>query len=60
MPLNDDIADHGICSPAFVLNGFSGLFLYPSNFSIKDSRSAYITIDITFLCELRLYFVLNE
>ena len=48
MPLNDDIADHGICSPAFVLNGFSVLFLYPSNFSIKDSRSAFITIDITF------------
>ena len=28
----------GISSPTFVLNGFSGLFLHPSIFSIKYSR----------------------
>ena len=40
--LNDDIVDidkpGGICSPTFVVNEFSGLFLHPSIFSIKHSR----------------------
>ena len=42
--LNDDIVDiekpDGICSPTFVVDEFSGLFLHPSIFSIKHSRSA--------------------
>ena len=42
--LNDDIVDieksDGICSPTFVVNEFSGLFFYPSIFSIKHSRFA--------------------
>ena len=44
MLLNDDIIDieksDGICLPTFVVNEFSGLFLRPSIFSIKYSRSA--------------------
>ena len=44
MLLNDDIVDiekfDGICLPTFVVNEFSGLFLRPSVFSIKHSRSA--------------------
>ena len=44
MLLNDDIEDigkpDGICSPTFVLNEFSGLFLHLSIFSIKHARSA--------------------
>ena len=44
MFLNDNIVDiekaDGICSPTFVGNEFSGLFLHPSIFSIKHSRSA--------------------
>ena len=39
MPLNDNVEDiekpDGICSPTFVVNEFSGLFLHPSIFSIK-------------------------
>ena len=30
----------GICSPSFVVYKFLGLFLHPSIFSIKNSRSA--------------------
>ena len=41
---NNDIADieklDGICSPTFVVDEFSGLFLHQSIFSIKHSRSA--------------------
>ena len=44
MSLNDNIVDveapDEILSPAFVLDDFSGLFLHPSIFSIKDSRYA--------------------
>ena len=44
MLLNHDIIDiekpDGICSPTFVVDEFSGLFLHPSIFSIKHSRSA--------------------
>ena len=44
MLLNDDIVDiekpDGMCSPALVVDGFSGLFLHPSIVSIKHSRSA--------------------
>ena len=44
MFLNDDIVDiekpDGICSINFDVDEFSGLFLYPSAFSIKHSRSA--------------------
>ena len=44
MLLNYDIVDiekpDGICSPTFFVDAFSGLFLYPSIFSIKHSRSA--------------------
>ena len=44
MFLNDDIVDieklDGICSTTFVVDEFSGLFLPPSIFSIKHSRSA--------------------
>ena len=40
--LNDDIVDtensDGICSPTFVADEFSGLFLHPSIFSIKQLR----------------------
>ena len=47
MLLNDDIADiekhDGICSFTFVVDETSGLFLHPSIFSIRHSRSAYIT-----------------
>ena len=43
MLLNYDIADikkpNGICSPTFVVEKFSGLFLHPSIFSIKHLRS---------------------
>ena len=43
MYLNDDIVDIGkpdrTCSLTFVANDFSGLFLHPSLFSIKGSRS---------------------
>ena len=39
MLLNDDIVDieklDGICSPTFVVDELSGLFLNPSVFSIK-------------------------
>ena len=42
--LNDDIVDieklDGICSPTFVADGFLGLILHPSHFSIKHSRSS--------------------
>ena len=41
---NDDIVDinqsDGICSLTFVADEFSGLFLHPPIFSVKDSRSA--------------------
>ena len=44
MILDDDIVDiekpDGICSLISVVNEFSGLFLHPSIFSIKHSRSA--------------------
>ena len=44
MLLNDDILDSEksdeICSLTFVVNQFSGLFLHPSVFSIKQLRSA--------------------
>ena len=44
MLLNDDIVDiekpDGICSSTFVVNEFSGLFLHPSVFPSKHSRSA--------------------
>ena len=44
MLLNDDIVDiekpDGICLLTFVVDEFSGLFLHPSIFSIKHSRSA--------------------
>ena len=44
MFLNDDTVDiekpDGICLPTFVVNEFSGLFLHPSIFSVKDPRSA--------------------
>ena len=44
MSLNNNIVDiekpDGICSPSFVVDNFSGLFLHPSMFSIKYSRSA--------------------
>ena len=44
MVLNDDIADidkpDGICLPTFVVDEVSGLFLHPSFFYIKYSRSA--------------------
>ena len=41
--LNDDVVEiktpDGTCSPTFVENEFSRLFLHPSIFSIKHSRS---------------------
>ena len=44
MLLNDDIVEigkpDGICWPTFDVDEFSGLFLHPSIFSIKHSRSA--------------------
>ena len=44
MLLNYDIIDieksDGICSPTFVVDELSGLFLNPSTFSIKHSSSA--------------------
>ena len=44
MLLNEDAVDiekpYGICSLTFVVNEFSGLYLHPSIFSIKHSRSA--------------------
>ena len=44
MLLNDHILDierpDGICSHTFTVHEFSGLFLHPSTFSIKHSRSA--------------------
>ena len=49
MLLNDDVVEiekhNGICSPIFSVDKFSGLFFYPSNFSIKLSRSVYTTND---------------
>ena len=42
--LNDDIVDigkpDGICFGTFVADEFSGLFLHPSVFSFKYSKSA--------------------
>ena len=44
MPLNDNFVEseelNRICLLNFVVDDFSGLFLHPSIFSIKDSRSA--------------------
>ena len=44
MPLNEDIIDiekpDGICSLAVGVDECSGLFLHPSVYSIKDSKSA--------------------
>ena len=44
MLLNDDIVDiekpNGICSPTLVVDEYSRLFLHPSVFPIKISRSA--------------------
>ena len=41
MLLNDDTVDteklDEVCSPTFVVDEFSGLFLHPSIFSIKHS-----------------------
>ena len=46
MLLNDYIVyikkPDGICSPTFVVDEFSGLFLHSSIFSIKDSGSVEI------------------
>ena len=46
MLLNNDIVDtekpDGISSCAFVVDEFSGLFLLPSIFSIKHSKSVQI------------------
>ena len=43
-PLNDDIVDiekpDGICSLNLVADDFSGFFLHPPIFPIKDSRYA--------------------
>ena len=43
MFLNDDIVDiekpNGVCSPILGLDEFSGLFLHPSIFFIKHSKS---------------------
>ena len=42
--LHDDVLDiekpNRICSPTFDVDEFSGFLLYPSNFSIRHSRSA--------------------
>ena len=44
MLLNNDIVDFEksdeICSLTFVVDEFSGLFLYPSTFSVIHSRSS--------------------
>ena len=44
--LNDNIVDiekpGGIYLPTFIADDFSGIFLHPSTFSIKDSRYAQI------------------
>ena len=44
MLLNDEIVDiekpDETCSPTFVVDEFSGLFLHPSIYSIKYSRTA--------------------
>ena len=46
MLLNDDFVEtekpDGICSPTFLVDEFSVLFLHPSIFSIKHARSAQI------------------
>ena len=46
MILNDDIVDivkpDRICSPTFVVDEFSGLYLHPSIFYVKYLRSAQI------------------
>ena len=46
MLLNEDIVDiekpDGICSLTFDVDGFLGLFLHPSIFSIIHSKSASI------------------
>ena len=46
MSINDDIVDtekfDGICLLTFVKDDFSGLFLHPSVFFIKDSRPAQL------------------
>ena len=52
MTLNHDIADiektDGICSITFVVEIFQDLFLHPSIFFIKNSRSAEI-INVFFI-----------
>ena len=44
MLLNDEIVDiekpDETCAPTFVVDDFSGLFLHPSIYSIKYSRTA--------------------
>ena len=46
MLLNDNIVEieklDGKCSPSFVVDEFSGLFLHPSNLPFKHSRSAEV------------------
>ena len=46
MLLNEDIVDiekpGGICSLTYVVEEFSGLFLHPSIFSVRQLRSAQI------------------
>ena len=80
MFLNDDIVDterpDRICSPKIVVNEFSGLFLYPSIFSIKhfwyslnsnilvsweDVRTLQkVLLAHTFLCDSSFFSYLKE
>ena len=41
----------GICSLTFVMDNFSGLFLHPSIFSIKHSRSAQMVLYQVFVID---------
>ena len=49
MCLNEEIVDiekpDGICFLTFIVDDFSGLFLHPSIFCIKHSRSAPVKSD---------------
>ena len=49
MRLNEEIVDiekpDGICFLTFIVDDFSGLFLHPSIFCIKHSRSAPVKSD---------------
>ena len=60
MLLNDNIVDiktsDGVCSPNFVVDTFSGLFLHPSIFSIQDLPEKQMVLYQIFVIDDTLLF----